>query len=98
MRIVTFEKGMTVRHVIRWMLLEADPTNVPGFLSRYRYRSLHCDMTYPYEGDEDWMKCAHDLAFAYGLILYQDRVGRWQVKVMTWKAMKAEILKERGWE
>jgi hypothetical protein len=98
MRIVTFPKGMPVRHVIRWMLLEADPTNVPGFLSRYRYRSLYVDMRYRYEDDVDWYQHAHDLAFAYGLILYQDRVKRWQVKPMTWKAMREKILKERGWE
>jgi hypothetical protein len=98
MRIVTFEKGLQVRHVLRWMLFAADPASDLAFRVRYSYRSLQTDLSYRFEDDVDWYAHARDLAYAFGLVLYRDKVNRWQVRPLTWTALRAQIMKERGWK
>lgn len=94
MRIVTFPKGMMVRHVIKWMVLEHD-RNQRVEIRSGRIRRLPDDMVYPLEDDLDWIQAAHDLAAAYGLVLYRCKLGIWRVRTQTWKALKADILRER---
>ena len=100
MRVITFEKGWPLRRLIRWMILEDNPRHKTeiriGRPGHTYYRKTVVDLTYPYEPDFDWLQAAHDLAWAYGLILYQDKLGTWRLRVLTWKYMKEKILKERG--
>lgn len=93
MRVVTFHKGTHVRTVVRWMLLEADNYHRTE-IRVGNFRRLPMDMTYPYEDDFDWIQAAHDLAKAHGLVLWRDHLGTWRIRVQTWKAMKAEILRD----
>ena len=93
MRVVTFPKGMMVRHAIKWMVIEHD-RGARVYISAGRIRRLSMDMTYPHEADVDWLQAAHDLAFAYGLVLWQDHLKIWRVRPFVWSRDK-EMFRER---
>lgn len=86
MRIVTFPKGMFVRQVIKWMVLEHDCYSKVAILSGH-IRRIPYDMEYPLD-DLDWLAAAHDLAHAYGLVLWQDHRKYWRVREFVWKRDK----------
>lgn len=86
MRVVTFHKGMFVRQVIRWMVLEDNLYNKVAIPSG-SMRRLPMDMTYPMD-DFDFITAAHDLAHAHGLVLYQDHLKYWRVRSFVWKRDK----------
>lgn len=94
MRVVTFPRGMMARHVIKWMVIEHYHRKCKTEIRSGNIRRLPADMTYPLD-DINWLQAAHDLAASYGLVLYQGKYGVWRIRTQTWKALKADILRER---
>jgi hypothetical protein len=86
---VTFPKGMSSRHVIKWMIRRHD-NNAATDIRTGQLRKLSKDLVY--SDDVDWLKTAHETAFAFGLVLYQDeRDKRWKLRKMLWS--KRDYLK-----
>ena len=87
---VTFPKGMSSRHVVKWMIRRHDRT-APTDIRTGQLRKLSQDLVYD-DDTTDWLKAAHELAFAYGMVLYQDeRDRRWKLRPMLWS--KRDYLK-----
>lgn len=94
MRVVTFPKGMMARHVIKWMVIEHD-RKAKVAINSGKIRRLPKAMVYPLEDGIDWLEAAKSMAFAYGLVLWQDKRKVWRVRPFVW-ARDQEWFRERN--
>lgn len=83
MLIVTFPKGMFVRHAVKWLVLEYSLNQRVEIRSGY-IRRLPEDLVLSLDG-LDCIAAAHDLAKAYGLVLYQCPLKIWRIKKAVWR-------------